>query len=360
MASAPPPEPAPAPAPQRAGGGTGLPLGTAAILAVLLVVAAVAGGLAIGTIARPQPTPRPTPTPSASPSPTPLPTTDPAVFRQNLSSGCATEQGIWVVTDGGGLVRYGGKDWTQVDGTLRTLTNASCDAGTLYAVGPVGAVLIIDDRVRQIVGFDVSLEDLRGIAAMPQGAMAVGTHGTVLLLSGGAWTPYASGLEEDLNALVVFDALSAWVVGGQGISYRLESAGWRSIPTGVTVALRGVSSTGPQNAVAVGDAGTVLVFDGTWKPVETGVTTNLRGIARLGSAIWIVGDAGTVLIMDATGRGPTVPDVTPAAKFDLGTTCDLRSVFVNGRDVWIIGGRGGVSGVWRVTDGKVAERWGEC
>lgn len=352
------PEIAGPPTPSRArAGGDALPLSSAGIIAVLLVVAAIGGGLAVGTIARPTPTPRPTPAPTVA-TPTPLPTTNPAVFRQTLSSGCATEQGLWVVSDGGALVRYGGKDWTQVDGTLRTLTQTSCDAGTLYAVGPVGAVLIIDDRARQIQAFDVTLEDLRGVAAMTQGAMVVGTHGTVLLLSGGTWQPYASGLEEDLNAIVVFDQQSAWVVGSQGISYRLESAGWRPIPTGATVELRAVSAASPQNAIAVGDAGTVLVFDGTWKPVSTGVTSNLRSIARLGSALWIVGDAGTVLVLDAGARTGTGD--TPPARIELATTCDLRSVFVVGPDVWIIGGRGGVSGVWRIRDAKVAERWGEC
>jgi len=351
------PDGPPTPVPARAS--DALPLSYAGIIAVLLVVAALGGGLAVGTIARPSPTPRPTPAPTI-PTPTPQPTTDPAVFRQTLSSGCATEQGLWVVSDGGGLIRYNGKDWTQVDSTLRTLTQTSCDAGTLYAVGPVGAVLILDDRARQIQSFDVTLEDLRGVAAMEQGAMVVGTHGTVMLLSGGAWQPYASGLEEDLNAIVVFELQSAWVVGGQGISYRLESAGWRAIPTGSTAALRAVSATTPQSAVAVGDAGTALVFDGTWKPVETGVTANLRAIARLGSAEWIVGDAGTVLILDAAGGDHTVPSVRAPTKLDLGTACDLRSVFVTGPDVWILGGRNGVSGVWRLRDGKVAERWGEC
>ena len=346
-------------APDGPRAGTALPLIYAGIIAVLLVVAAIGGGLAVGTIARPTPSPRPTPAPTV-PTPTPQPTTDPAVFRQTLSSGCATEQGLWVVSDGGALVRYNGKDWIQVDGTLRTLTQTSCDAGTLYAVGPVGAVLILDDRARQIQSFDVTLEDLRGVAAMRQGAMVVGTHGTVLLLSGGAWQPYASGLEEDLNAIVVFELQSAWVVGSQGISYRLEAAGWRPIPTGATVALRAVSATSPQSAVAVGDGGTALVFDGTWKPVETGVTANLRSIARLGSAEWIVGDAGTVLILDAAGGDHTVPGIKPATKFALGTTCDLRSVFVVGNDIWIIGSRNGASGVWRIRDGKVAERWGEC
>lgn len=357
------PEPGPArasdPSPASA---SALPLSYAGIIAVLLVVAAIGGGLAVGTVARPRATPRvATTAPVVAPTPTPRPTTDPAVFRQTLSSGCATEQGLWVVANGGGLVRYDGKDWRQVDGTLRTLTHASCDAGTLYAVGPVGAVLIVDDRARSINSFDVTVEDLRGVAAMPTGAMVVGTAGTVMLLSGGAWQPYASGIDEDLSAVVAFDLQSAWVVGSLGISYRLEAAGWRPIPTGVSVTLRALSATSPQNAVAVGDAGTVVVFDGTWKPVETGVTADLRSIARLGGMEWIVGNAGTVLTLDATGGDHTAEASTkPASRFDLATSCDLASVFATAQDVWVIGATGARSGVWRIRDGKVAEKWGEC
>jgi len=337
-----------------------LPLGYAGIIAALLVVAAIGAGLAIGTVARPSPTPRPTPT-VAVPTPTPLPTTDPAVFRQSLTGACATEQGLWVVTNGGGLLRYDGKDWTQIDGTLRTLTQASCDAGTLYAVGPVGAVLIVDDRARSITSFDVTLADLIGVAAMPEGAMAVGSQGAVMFLSGGSWQEYARGIEEDLNAIVAFGPQSAWVVGAQGASYRLEAAGWRPVPTGVTVALRAVSGTGPQNAIAAGDVGTVLVFDGTWKPVESGVSVTLRSMAGLGAAVWIVGDEGVVLKVEGVFVSPGIPPKpTVVTRVDIGTTCALKSVFVNGQDVWVIGSTESRGGVWRIRDGKVGERWGEC
>ena len=348
-------------APPASGALPPLPVAYVGIIAALLVVAAIGAGLAIGTIARPSPTPQPTPVRTvAVPTPTPVPTTDPRVFRQSLTGACATEQGLWVVTNGGGLLRYDGKDWTQIDGTLRTLTAASCDTGTLYAVGPVGAMLIVDDRLRQITSFDVTLADLIGVAAMPEGAMAVGTAGTVMFLSGGSWQEYARGLEEDLYSIVAFGPQSAWVVGSEGASYRLEAAGWRPVPTGVTVALRAVSGTGPQNAVAAGDVGTLLAFDGAWKPMETGVTTNLRAIARLGSVTWIVGDGGTVLTLGVAGGSATALAVTPITKLDIGTTCDLRSVFVNGQDVWIVGATGSRGGVWRIRDGKVGEKWGDC
>ncbi len=353
----------PTPAPVRAAGGA-LPLSYAGIIAVLLVIAAIGGGLAVGTIARPSPSPRPTPRPTATGAPTPLPTTDPAVFRQTLSSGCATEQGLWVVANGGGLVRYDGKDWAQVDGTLRTLTNTSCDAGTLYAVGPVGAVLILDDRARQIQAFDLTVEDLRGVAAMPQGAMVVGSQGTVMLLLGGSWQPYAIGIEEDLNSLLIFGLQSGWAVGSQGVSYRLEVAGWRLVKTGVDVSLRAITGPSAQTAVAVGDGGTVLALSGiTWSKVESGIDTPLRAVAAAASTVWAVGDAGVVLTIDgafavAGSAIPAKPIVVN--RVDIGTTCALTSVFAQGPDIWIIGSRAGTSGVWRLRDGKVAERWGEC
>ena len=363
-ATAPVPTPSRAPAPPGSGDGA-LPLQYAGIIAVLLVVAAVGGGLAIGTIARPSPTPRPTPAPTvAVPTRTPVPTTDPQVFFQQLSAGCATEQGLWVVANGGALLRYGGKDWTQVDSTLRTLTNASCDAGTLYAVGPVGAVLIVDDRARSINAFDVTVEDLRAVAAMPQGAMVVGTQGMVQLLLGGTWQPYASGIEEDLNGLVVFSVDSAWIVGSKGVSYRLEPAGWRPVKTGVDITLRAIAGPNVKTAVAVGDGGTILTLSGdAWTKVESGIDTPLRAVAAVGSTAWAVGDGGVVLTVDGAlvAPGSAIP-AKPAvvSRIDIGTTCTLTSVFARGQDIWIVGSRGGVSGVWRLRDGKVAERWGEC
>ena len=351
-----PPTPPPA-------SGTGLPPGYAGIIAVLLVVVAIGGGLAIGTIARPRPTPPPTPSPTiATPTRTPVPTTDPRVFLQALSSGCVTRQGIWVVSNGGGLLRYDGNDWTQVDGTLRTLSAAACDERTLYAVGPVGAVLIVDDQLRQITSFDVTLEDLLGVAAMPHGMMAVGRHGTVMLLSGGSWQPYASGIDEDLHGLIVFSPQSAWVVGAQGISYRLEVAGWRPVPTGVEATLNAIAGPTNQSAVAVGDSGTIVTLSGaTWSKLESRTDARLNAAATAGSSAWVVGDRGVVLTITDLFVIPAIPAKTPAVqRIDIGTTCTLSSVFVLDQDVWIVGSNGVRGGVWRLRENKVAERWGEC
>ncbi len=336
----------------------------AGAVAAVLVVLAIALGLAAGTIFRPPP---PTPrvvvvTPSPAPrTATPSPTTDPNVFRQRLAGGCATDQSIWVVANGGGLVRFDGEHWTVVDSTLRTLVHAACDDALLYAVGPAGAVLSVDDRSRQIRAVDVTIRDLYGIAPLPDGALAVGDAGTVMRLVGGFWQPYARGIEEDLRAVAVFSDGSAWAVGAAGVAYRLEPAGWRPVATRVDATLRSVAGPNVANVVAVGDGGTVIAWTGgRWFTVDSGVEENLRAVARTAAAAWVVGEKGVVLTVEGL-TSPGVPAKPIAVtRLDLRTACDLVSVFVRGDDVWIIGEDGASSGVWRLRGGTIAQHWGAC
>jgi len=58
------------------------------------------------------------------------------------------------------------------------------------------------------------------------------------------------------------------------------------------------------------------------------------------------------------GQTPAKPTVVN--RINIGTTCSLTSVFAVDNDIWIIGSRNGASGIWRLRDNKVAERWGEC
>ncbi len=338
-------------------------LPTAGVIAIVLVLLAVIVGLAAGTAARPAPaTPRRiTPTPVVLTA-TPVPTTDPNVFKQPLSSGCATSQSIWVVTNGGGLLRYDGENWAQVDGTLRSLVFAACDADLLYAVGPAGAVLTVDDRSRRIRAVDVTTQDILGIAPLPDGAIAVGTQGTVMRLVGGDWQLYARGIDEDLRAIVAFGPESAWTVGAGGIAYRLEPAGWRPVPTGVDATLRAIAAQNVNSAVAVGDGGTIIALSGArWVSVDSGVDEPLRATTRAGSTAWIVGDRGVVLSVDGAFVSPGSPPKPPVTRrIDIGTACDLTSVFPLADDVWIIGSEGLKAGVWRLRAGAVAQHWGAC
>lgn len=326
----------------------------AATIAVLAVLAAVGVGLASSRLFTPAPTPiRVNVTFSPAPTPSPTPYDEAALFRQPLSGGCATTGGVvWLVTNGGGLLRYDGTQWSLVDDTLRSLTRAACSGSTVLAVGFVGQVLRADEQTRQISSIDISLEDLFGVSPLPAGALMVGSRGAVYVLDNGEFQPYAQGIDEDLFDVVAFDLRSAWAVGDQGITYRLDQRGWAPLGSGQVNPLRAIAGQTAAGVIAVGDKGTIVTYDGGWKPLASGVSVTLRDIT-VDAGLWIVGDAGTLL---TTGT-----QVGTFRSVDLKTTCDLVSVFVSAGDVWVIGRAPvGGGGVWRLRNGAVNLHFGGC
>src|SRR5258706_6126352 len=234
----------------------------AAGLGVLFILAAVGIGLASGRIARPLPSPvRVSITFTPAPTPSPTPYDEAAVFRgQPISGGCGTTAGVWLVTNGGGLLRYDGALWARVDSTLRSLTRVACGADAAYGIGFLGAVLVADEQTRQIRSTDVTIEDLWGVAALPNGALMVGTRGSVFILDSGDIQPFAKGIDEDLFGVAAFSLQSAWAVGDRGITYRLDQRGWNPIGSGQTNTVRAVAATTPANALAARGAGTIVQF----------------------------------------------------------------------------------------------------
>ena len=320
---------------------------TALIAAAVMLVVAIGAGAAVGVIARP--TPSPTPPPSLLPTASPEPDTGPLVFQQPLSAGCATDEAVYVVSNGGGIGRFDGQRWQLIDSTLRSLVAAVCASDTVIAVGPAGRILTVDDRAKTIRADDVGFNDFYGVSLLPDGALAVGSRGTVQRQTSAGWQPYAQGLEDDLFAVVGFSGSSAWTVGSGGASYRLEAAGWRPFPTGVTTPLRALTGPSATDVLAVGDGGTIIRFDGRWQTLVSGVDTTLLAAVRAGTTTYVAGEGGVALSIEGS----------QVKRIDLGTTCAIRGAFVHGNDVWFVGSEGTHAGVWRRASERV-DRWGTC
>ena len=330
--------------------------GRAAIaLGLLLVAAAVGLGLSFGRVFRP-----PNPTPrfvSVSTSPAPSPTRAPVdvatLMKQQVWSGCATSQSVWVVTNGGGLLRYDGTSWSQVDDTLRSLTRVVCAQDSAYAVGLVGEFLITDEVARQIRSTALSTDNMYGVSTIGDGVMMVGANGAVFILQGGTLDidPRANTIDEDLHGVVAFSLSSAWAVGQGGITYRLDQRGWNPVGSGQTKTLLAIAATTPADAVAVGEGGAIVRFDSGWQQVKSPATTALRDVI-VRPSLWIAGDHGTLL----TGT------LSALRAVDLHTECDLTSVFARGSEIWVVGGAAaGGGGVWQLTqEGAVTQHWGGC
>lgn len=332
-------------------GGGPLTGGTAVLIVVLAILASIGVGLAAGRVARPAPSAAPIVTFTAVPTPSPTPVDEDALMRQPLSSGCATDDTIWVVTNGGGLLRYDGEHWASVDPTLRSLTHVACRADAAYAVGLVGSFVVMDESAHEIRSNAITIDDLFGVATTGGDVLMVGSRGAVFIDVAGQVDQYAKGVTEDLRAIVAFSRTSAWAVGAAGVVYRLDDRGWRTVSAPSAATLNAVAATTAADAVAVGDAGTIIRYDGGWKAVPSGVQVALRDVI-VAPQLWIAGDRGTLL----TG---TLASLHPV---DLHTTCDLVSVFTTKTDpdIWVIGVRAGAGAIWRLHDGAVAKKWGGC
>ncbi len=322
--------------------------------AVLLVVLAAGGGVAASRfVNRPTPSPSPTPSPLVRPSPTEPPDTEPLVFIQPLSAGCAAGGAVYVVSDGGGIGRFAFDHWQLIDPIARSLGAAICRGDQLIAVGGGGRVVTIDDTQQTIRSDAVQLDDFQGVAPLGGGLLAVGRSGSVQLQTAGGWTVYAAGLDEDLYAVAAFGPTSAWVAGARGATYRLEAAGWRPVATGVTTTLRAIAATAVDDVVVVGDDATILVWRGTWARVESPVRVNFRAALRVDNGTYIAGDQGTLLRVSGDPAAPVF------AQLDLGTSCTLRALFRSGTDLWVVGSDGARSAVWRIGPGGIFH-WGQC
>ena len=317
-----------------------------------MLVIAIGAGAAVGLVTRPAPTAAPTPTPTPNPTATPEPDTAPFVFKQPLASGCATNDAVWVVADGGGIGRFDLQlqRWQLVDPTLRSLVAAACGPDTVLAVGGFGRLVSIDDLAKTIRADDLGFLNLYALSLVPDGALVVGSEGAVQRQTAGGWVQYAQGIGEDLYGVVGFAGGSAWAVGALGVTYRLEPLGWRQFTSGTTSSLRTVAAASGTEAIAAGDDGVILRFDGRWHALESGVKKGLRASVRVGPITYVVGDSGTALAVE----GNTVRPIA-----NITTTCALRGVFVHGNEVWFVGSEGTLAGVWRQSGDRV-DHWGTC
>src|SRR2546423_12560242 len=144
-----------------------------------MVVIASGAGAAAGVVTRPTPSVEPSATPV--PTATPMPDTGPLVFKQPLTAGCATDDAVWVVSDGGGIGRFDRllQRWELIDTTLRSLAAAACGPDTLLAVGSFGRVVSIDDLAKTIQADDIGPFNAYALSLLPDGALVVGSEGTV-------------------------------------------------------------------------------------------------------------------------------------------------------------------------------------
>ena len=174
-----------------------------------------------------------------------------------------------------------------------------------------------------------------------------GWFGTLLHWDGNSWAQSRVG-SDYLWALSAEPASgpapgTVWVVGAGGLAARFTGQAWGTTNTATQVVLRGVSAVGPDQVYAVGEAGTVLYWDGqSWTPR---VLTDASGaetrdlLAVWGSSpddVWIGGSGGALWHKQGSGWSKPVPGSSNAWSGIAGSSA---------------------SNVWMINDSGALMRW---
>jgi len=142
-----------------------------------------------------------------------------------------------------------------------------------------------------------------------------------------------SGTSANLADVFGFEDGTAVAVGEAGTILRYDGATWAPMASITGVNLFGVWGSSPSNLYAVGVGGTIVHYEsGSWSFMTTATPENLSAVwGSSDSDVWAVGDNGAIMRWDGTAWS-----LSPS-----GTTETLGDVWgVSGSDIWAVGSGG--------------------
>ncbi len=255
------------------------------------------------------------------------------VSNDILSSAIVANDDMWVVgTDG--LVLHGdGTTWATVDvGTSANLNSVSfTDANNGYIVGDAGTVIYFDGTVWTIIDPGVD-EDLFGVSFINiDNGVIVGDSGVIVMYNAGTWEIVTTGDDNLLKDVVMIDASNVWACGLGKTVVNYDGANWYANVVG-SKDHYGISMIDANNGWVVGKSGAIDRWNGTeWLEVVSPTNNkSLSGVSFVGEVGYIVGQAGTMLEYNGSWNFVTT-----------GLSEDLNSVLITG-DNGLVVGNGGV------------------
>lgn len=146
--------------------------------------------------------------------------------------------------------------------------------------------------------------------------------------------PVATPRKADLHAVWGNSAIDVFAVGDAGTLLHYDGTAWSAMQSGTEMHLWGVWGASGSDVYAVGDQGTLLHYDGhAWLPLSSGTTRSLETVwGSSGSDVFIVGISGTLLHHDGSTVAPVAISSLVLYLLDMwGSSAD---------DVFVVGERG--------------------
>jgi hypothetical protein len=217
---------------------------------------------------------------------------------------------IFTVGQNGDIARFDGSSWTTADvdppsGATGYHAVFGIAADNVYAVGNGGLVEHFNGSTWSFVT-RTGTGNLRGVwgGVTTHDFYAVADDRTAYTQpEGGSWKSmgFSPSNTKGLHAVFATAATNVWAGGDSGVVYRLSSGTTYTLPaatTGTLTNFHGTWNTSATDSYLVGDAGTVLHFDGTnWLQFEVPVTSAFRSIfGTAAQNVYVAGDNGVVLL----------------------------------------------------------------
>lgn len=215
----------------------------------------------------------------------------------SLNGLAAASQFSLLVGDGGEAYRYAGGSFQPLGASTSANLNAACRASDseLYAVGDSGVIRSYGGSGSQmsLISSPSGAQLLALHCPAPESAVACGAGGTVLRLSGGAWSllPPLSNPATLTSCFLGSDG-AVWVA-GDGVFARFQAGRWTSLPA--RPKLTALQAFGPAEVYAIADGAEVARFDGTGWISKLSLPNALVAGASVSGRVAFVGNHGAVV-----------------------------------------------------------------
>ncbi len=220
------------------------------------------------------------------------PSGGPWVFRRSPTAkmfGFAVGSGFTLVVGSNGEAYKVASAYASLSTNTTSTFRSVCRVSDVewYLVGD-GGLLRGSDGVSVSTFTSPTGQNLLAVACLAtKQAVAVGSGGTVLRLTGAAWQPSNPPFPTASAALssVAQDAQGALYVAGDGVFAKLEGGAWTSLPA--QPGLTQLQALGPTDAYAIAEGNRVVHFDGTaWTTRVTSTDLLVVGAKAAGKMVF--------------------------------------------------------------------------
>jgi hypothetical protein len=208
---------------------------------------------------------------------------------------------VIAVTQDGDVFRWDGSSWSSITPSpkvaLRGIWGSRIDA--VFVAGVTGAILRYDGTTWTPMTSNTTVVLNAIWGSSETNLVSAGSSGVIQRYTGSNWQAAPNAPIAGVTFRGVWTSASQiFAVGAAtaGVIYTQQAAGWNASPASPATSLASVWGRTADDVYAVGDAGTIMHYDGvTWSPMISTTSSALEAVAGTDNNVFVVGAGGMIL-----------------------------------------------------------------